>query len=79
MSSLLEEAQALTKRPGTVCSVALLARRLDETERAELDEAIASDISATAISKALKARGIDLSYATINRHRASRCVCDVTR
>lgn len=79
MSSLLEEAQAFTKRPGTVCGVALLARRLDETEKAELDEAIASETSASAVSKALEARGFYVNYQTISRHRAGRCVCDVTR
>lgn len=79
MSSLLEEAQAHAKRPGSVCGIALLARRLDESETAELHEALASEISASALAKALEARGFYVNYQTISRHRAGRCVCDVTR
>lgn len=73
--SLLEEAQALAPRPGGVCGVALLVRRLGPEEQAEFAEAIASDVSASALSKALSARGYDVNYQTISRHRARRCTC----
>ena len=79
MSSLLDVALVLAKRPGAVCGIALLARRLDETELDELNEALAADVSAAAVSKALEARGYDVNYQSISRHRAGRCRCDVTR
>src|SRR5574338_340090 len=67
--TLLSEAQALATRSGSTCGVALLVRRLDDVERAELEEAIASDVSAAAIAKALELRGYSLYYQSINRHR----------
>lgn len=73
--SLLDEARIVASPPGSRCSVALLTSRLDETERAELAEAIASDVSANAIAKALKGRGYDIFYQSINRHRRGDCKC----
>ena len=73
--SLLAEAQALASRAGGTCGVALLVRRLDETEQAELDEALASDVSANAIARALEHRGFKVNYQTISRHRGGRCSC----
>lgn len=75
--SLLEEAQALAKRPGGTCGVALLVRRLGETEQAELLEAMDDPItSSRGISLALDRRGYTVSYQTIQRHRRGDCACD---
>ena len=73
--SLLTDAQALANRPGGTCGVALLVRRLSEQEQTELNEALDSHVSARAVSEALKARGHDLNYQTLTRHRAGTCAC----
>jgi hypothetical protein len=73
--SLLAEAQSLSTRPGSTCGVAILVRRLSEAEQAELAEALSSDVSASAVSKALEQRGYDLNYQTIHRHRRGACRC----
>lgn len=73
--SLLAEAQALASRAGGTCGVALLVRRLDETEQADLAEALASDVSAVAISRALAQRGFKVNHQVISRHRGGRCAC----
>ena len=73
--SLLEEAQALAKRPGGTCGVALLVRRLGETEQAELDELLDADVSSRAAADALGRRGHSINYQTIQRHRSGVCSC----
>lgn len=74
--SLLDEAKGLAKRPGTACGVALLVSRLSQSEQDELNEAMAAkDVSARAISDALRARGHDLNYQVVTRHRAEICSC----
>lgn len=74
MSSLLEEAEALESRRGGSCSVGLLAVS-DPGLFAELVEALASSLTAAAISRALRARGVEIAGATIARHRAGGCKC----
>ena len=73
--SLLDEAQALAKRPGGTCGVALLVRRLDENEQAELDELLDADVSSRAAAEALALRGHKMNYQTIQRHRSGVCTC----
>lgn len=73
--SLLDEARSLAKRPGGTCGVALLTSRLGGVEQAELAEALASDVSADAVAKALGERGHTISYQTIMRHRGGKCAC----
>lgn len=73
--SLLEEAQSLAKRPGGTCGVAVLVRGLSESERAELAEALASTVSARALSEALEGRGHPINQQTLQRHRTGVCSC----
>lgn len=73
--SLLQEARTVAARPGGSCGIAVLTRRLSESEQVELAEALDSDVSASALSKALELRGHDLNYQTISRHRAGKCRC----
>lgn len=73
--SLLDEAKGLAKRSGGTCGVTVLVSRLSQSEQDELHEALAADISARALSEALRARGHDINYQVITRHRAGNCAC----
>ena len=72
--ALADEAASLAARPGGTCSVGLL-QRLNPDLGAELDAALATNVSAYAISEALKARNIDIGGFTLNRHRRGVCKC----
>lgn len=73
-ASLLDEARALTKRPGSTCGVELLFLHRPDLE-AQLREALAANIDATAIARALKAKGVDVSADALRRHRSKSCKC----
>lgn len=74
--SLLTEAQAIARRPGGTCGVSLLVRSLSESEQAELHEALMADsVSSKALAAALKLRGHNIAYNTIQRHRRRDCAC----
>ncbi len=73
--SLLTEARIVARRAGGTCGVAVLTSRLSEAEQAELIEALESDVSASAITKALELRGHDIGHQTIGRHRRGQCSC----
>jgi hypothetical protein len=63
------------KRGGT-CEVTLLLRDLSDEEAAAF-QAVLDDVrrEGTAISRALKRKGIDLPASSINRHRRGGCRC----
>jgi hypothetical protein len=73
--SLLTEAEALTSKVGGTCTVKRLLDRLPPEERAELVEALASEVETTALSKALLRRDVDISSHTLRRHRRRECRC----
>ena len=72
--SLLQEAVALSGHAGGRCAVG---RLLEENPDigAELKEALDAEVSAQAISVALKGRGIDIGRQVIYRHRRQYCRC----
>ena len=72
--SLLDEARALTVRKGPPCAVESLYIHKPELA-AQMREALASEVKATAIAAALKARGVDITAHTIQRHRRGECRC----
>ena len=73
--SLLEEIAASTSAPGGVCTIGTTLR--DRPDIADdLRSALTNlDIPASAISLALKGRGIAIGDYTVNRHRRGRCLC----
>jgi hypothetical protein len=74
---LLDEIMALNNgRPGTVCGVAKMYEVLPDDDANALKQAIANPlIKATAIARALKARGYQITDGTVTRHRRQECVC----
>lgn len=75
--SLLDEARAQTRKPGTVCSVATIREALGD-EAAELDAMLAlpkEDLPTSAILRALRARKFVLVADSLGRHRRGECRC----
>jgi hypothetical protein len=70
--SLLDEAVSLQAKPGTPCSVQALKEANPELH-AEVMEALATSVYATAISKALEKRGVYIRSDALNRHRRGEC------
>lgn len=75
---LLEEILANNQgRTGTVCAVKKVLNSMSADDAKVLRDAIDNPlIKATAIYKALKARGFQISDGTISRHRRKECVCE---
>jgi len=61
---------------GTICGVKLLLEKLDDIDKQALLNAIASDMYATDISRALFTENHEVSPHTITRHRKKDCNCD---
>ena len=72
--SLLDEAQGLITRNGSVCGVERFYTHRPDLA-AQLREALTADVPGSAIAAALKKRGIDLPALTIQRHRRGDCKC----
>lgn len=73
--SLLQEAQQLSVKAGPVCSINQLTRN-DPSLGVELAEAMASPLlTSTAISLALKGRGIHVGSDALQRHKRRACKC----
>ena len=75
--SLLDEARAQTRKPGTACSIATIREALGD-EAAELDAMLAlpkEDLPTSAILRALRARNLVLAADTLGRHRRGDCQC----
>lgn len=71
MPTLIEDARAVPEAlPGPRCSVS----RLDPGLRAELAEALASDVDLPRIHLVLRRRGVTMSYETLKRHRRGECM-----
>ena len=75
---LLEEILSFNQgRAGTVCGVKKVLDSMPEADAKAVLEALADPlIKATAIYKALKARGYQITDGTISRHRRKECVCE---
>ncbi len=62
--------------PGPKCSVAYMMKRLDPSDLATFTTALANaDITAAAISRALRNVGEEVSAFSVNRHRKGECSC----
>jgi len=72
--SLLDEALSLGTSKGPTCEVERFYVHKPELA-VQLREALEADVQSTAIARALKNRGIDLSAHTIQRHRRRQCRC----
>ena len=73
---LVDEARGQLGRPGTQCLVAVFRATLSPADLSDFDEAVLEpDVTAMALSRALKARGTTLPYHSINRHRRGDCKC----
>ena len=73
--SLIDEAAELEHRQGGTCGVQTLLARLSPSEQDELNEALASSVHSKALARALQARGHEMGYHTIARHRRRDCKC----
>lgn len=75
--SLLAEIKA-TRKPHTLCTVAIVLPTLTKEDADDLIEAIADPtVYATTISATLaKLRDVVLTADTIQRHRRGGCTCD---
>ena len=79
-NTLLNDARTLQRKPGYPCGVATTSHRLRTNDRTTLADLLEEgiedpDIQATALARALKARGVDLPDFTISRHRRGDCSC----
>lgn len=72
--SFADEVAAVSRRPGPQCSFARLT--LPAEDAADLDAVLAdATIPASAIAKALQARGVPIKQQTVTRHRQRDCSC----
>jgi hypothetical protein len=74
---LLDEILAHNQgRPGTTCGISKLYEALPDDDANALKQAIGDPmIKATAIARALKARGYQITDGTVTRQRRKECVC----
>lgn len=74
---LLEDiAEEQSKTVPNRCPVAALGEQLSPADLADLDAAMANDsIRHVAISRALRARGLDVSEKATAAHRRGTCAC----
>ena len=64
----------LTGRTGPRCSVCLTLEGLDKTDRAALEGVLAdATVQHEALSRVLRAEGINLAAQTLSRHRKGEC------
>lgn len=76
--SLIDEARALTGRPGGVCGVARLLSTHPELEDDVAKALIGLKnqvVSAQGLSDAFKARGIEITGQVLGRHNRGECSC----
>jgi hypothetical protein len=75
---LLDEILAHNQgRPGTTCGIAKMYEALPNEDAEALKQAIADPmVKATAIARALKGRGYQITDSVVTRHRRKECVCE---
>ncbi len=77
---LLDEIHAAAPTRKRPCSVATLMATMSKEDAKQLSTALADpSISHMAISNALVARGCDMEYQRLMRHRNGRCGCDLAK
>lgn len=75
MSGLLSEIQADDEHNRPFCKVAKILRQMESKDRTDLEAALVSKYSSSAITRVLNRRGFDLSLSVLSRHRRNECVC----
>lgn len=76
MSLLAEIEAAASPRRGPACSIETVLAELPDSERAELEKALASArYLGSDIAKVLRGRGFHVANLTVNRHRRGDCRC----
>jgi hypothetical protein len=74
--SLFDDIRSEVHSPGTACGVAATLALLPPADAADLEKAVDNkSIPATAIHRALRKRGIQISDQSIGRHRRQGCQC----
>jgi len=77
--SFADEVRSSGRAPGSECAVAKMLAEIDDKLAAEIAAVIGSPAySTSAIARALKARGLDASEASVGRHRREACRCSRT-
>lgn len=77
--SFADEVRASGRGPGTTCTIATALLEVDIELRTEIEAVIASPAyTSSAITRALKARGIEVAEQAMSRHRREACRCSRT-
>ena len=72
--SFADEVRANGRASGTACTVAIILETLDAELRSEVAAVISSPAyTSSAIVRALKARGVEVSEQAMSRHPPERC------
>jgi len=75
MVGMFEEiTQEAAKKKGP-CKFGVIRQQLTKEDQAGLDDAMASDITTSAIHRVLKKRDLFVSEHVIMRHRRAECTC----
>lgn len=73
---LMDEFRAEPVRTGTFCRVKIVRDSMTVDDLVDLDDAMRDpSITAAAIERVLKRKGIELSANSITRHRRRECAC----
>lgn len=70
------EVEESSKKKGSGCTVGIFLRKLDKMSRIQVENALSRpELTTSAISRALRNRGSELSDFTVRRHRRGDCSC----
>lgn len=72
---LLDEIRSSGGRIGQTCSVEKILADLDDSDAADLIEALEGDLPIKSIARALAARDHKVHDNSLRRHRAAECKC----
>ena len=77
--SFADEVRANGRKAGTACTIAIALDTLDPDMQAEVAAVISSPAyTSSAIVRALKSRGVEVSEQAMSRHRREGCRCSRT-
>jgi len=77
--SFADEVRANGRKAGTACTIAIALDTLDPDMQAEVVAVINSPAyTSSAIVRALKSRGVEVSEQAMSRHRREGCRCSRT-
>lgn len=68
-------AQAERVRASNVCTVVLWRDTLSDQDQTEFDTAMASDVTHSALYRAMRSSGFDKALSALQRHRTGGCTC----